>query len=278
MSKRLVYLRPYQGMPYAWETALPSGVCHELVVEVEGSSPLLMGSYQLDRVGEHAPIVKGGQIILFASVRCDGPTLTLTIIDAKLHPQSNAAQLCTRMQAVGPRVGHVVKSKQASSQDVGSRGINFARGNWLAQAQVELDIMMVGLGVSVVESEKQREVLYVWLGAEPSVAFSDKQEGDSRSHGAGLSLSLWRRRNEDGLALAITCIQVDNLTPSAACPVVVCRSPGSRVCVTSDRAADHTLALTLAKTSFSGSPIQVRQKVFSQFLKFRYAIVDCDLE
>ena len=255
VSKRLLYLRPYQGVPYAWESVLPKAAKHELVIEVEGSSPLLAGSFQLDRVGEHPPILKGGRAILYASVRCDGPTLTLTIIDAKLHPQCKPAQPGTlaRMQP-GAEAAAAGKPKQPSADDKGPGGNASHLAKWLAQ----VDVRLVGIGVSLVESEKQREVLYLWLGAEPAVAFSDKQQGVNSTHGAGVSLSVWRRRHEDGLALAITCVQVDNLAHAAACPVVVCRSHGSRLSVTAGAGAEHTFALTLAKTSFSGSPIQVR--------------------
>ena len=257
VSKRLLYLRPYQGVPYAWESVLPQADKHELVIEVEGSSPLLTGSFQLDRVGEHPPILKGGRAILYASVRCDGPTLTLTIVDAKLHPQCKPAQPGTvaRMQP-GAEAAAAGKSEQPSARphDKGPGANTTQLANWFAQ----VDMRMVGIGVSLVESEKQREVLYLWLGAEPAVAFSDKQQGVNSAHSAGVSLSVWRRRHEDGLALAITCVQVDNLAHAAACPVVVCRSHGSRLSTTSGAGAEHTFALTLAKTSFSGSPIQVR--------------------
>jgi hypothetical protein len=148
------------------------------------------------------------------------------------------------MQPVGAQ-----RSGQRASSDQAQNAFNLA--TWLAQ----VDVRMVGIGVSVVESEKQREVLYIWLGAEPSVAFSDRQDGVHAWNRAGMSLSLWRRRHEDGLALAITCLQVDNLTHAAACPVVVCRSHASRLA--SDASDGATFALTLAKTSFSGSPIQV---------------------
>ena len=40
-SRRFLYLRPYQRMPYAWEIALADTTKNALVVQVEGSSPLL---------------------------------------------------------------------------------------------------------------------------------------------------------------------------------------------------------------------------------------------
>ncbi len=86
------------------------------------------------------------------------------------------------------------------------------------------------------------QVVYLWLGAHPSIAFSDKQEGvlsggstglleSLRSRAAaaallpslgpagGLQVLLWRNGQELGLALSIRCLQMDNLSASAACPV-----------------------------------------------------------
>ncbi|MGB1601691.1 MAG: hypothetical protein ACPIOQ_53670, partial [Promethearchaeia archaeon] len=45
LSNRHVYLRAYQSMPYAWETVLPDSSKHALLIQVEGSSPLLTGSF-----------------------------------------------------------------------------------------------------------------------------------------------------------------------------------------------------------------------------------------
>ena len=87
------------------------------------------------------------------------------------------------------------------------------------------------------------QVVYLWVGAHPSIAFSDKQEGvlsggstgfagqSLRSRAAaaallpslgpagGLQVLLWRNGQELGLALSIRCLQMDNLSASAACPV-----------------------------------------------------------
>jgi hypothetical protein len=86
VSKYFKLIRPYQCVPYAWESVLESE--NKLVVEVEGSSPLISGQYQLDEVGAHRPMgsSNGNAALFHVSVRCHGPTLTLTARDALLHP------------------------------------------------------------------------------------------------------------------------------------------------------------------------------------------------
>ena len=284
VSTKQLYLRSYQGMPYAWQSALGDSSKHALVVEVEGSWPVVAGYLQLDRVGHHKPIFKAGHVMLYVSVRCDGPTLTLTICDAQIHPNTNllstfaSATMPTTAQGGTPAhpAGAAPATRQRSQLQASphgmpidgtspSDGINASSmlpapraggvGTWMTQ----VDMKLVGIGVSVVESEKPRELLYLWLGAEPSVAFSDKQEGlvssDSSGAHGGLSLSLWSTPQEHGLALKIRCVQVDNLSASAAYPVVLSRSRASYL--SGHTASLDTFALTIARNSFVGSSIQV---------------------
>jgi hypothetical protein len=289
VSKRIMYLRSYQGMPYSWETPLADASKNALVVEVEGSSPLLLGTYTLDRVGDHKSIIKDGHAMLHVSVRCDGPTLTLTITDAQLHPRHASDAFvyvaeARRPEASAPPPASSYSSSSSSSahalssaaaprhsaivQGRGGRGLPKASGwalavdRWLAQ----VDLTAVGIGLSLVDSEKQREVLYVWLGAEPSVAFSDKQEVCEKAT-AGLAVSLWNRRLEQGLQLSIRCLQIDNLTAGASCPVVLCRSRGSRVSsYVAGAEVKDILSVTVARTSLAASSIQV----------FRLVDIACD--
>ena len=305
VSKRILYLRAYQGMPYSWETPLADASKNALVVEVEGSSPLLLGTYTLDRVGDHKSIIKDGRVMLHATVRCDGPTLTLTMTDAQLHPNclqgggghggwhpgshlaplplplanpalhphsSAVSELATAARrptdeearkaqplASGPGLLPKPEHAQRVRRTPSLGGFRPASGwaqaveRWVAQ----VDIKAVGIGVSLVESEKQRELLYVWLGAEPSVAFSDKQEVCEKGAG-GLAVSLWNRCHEQGLQLSVRCLQIDNLTAGASCPVVVCRSRGSRVSsLVAGAEVKDILSVTVARSSLPWSSIQV---------------------
>ena len=310
LSNRHVYLRAYQSMPYAWETVLPDSSKHALLIQVEGSSPLLTGSFQLDRVGDHAPIVRDSSPILYASVRCDGPTLTLTLTDAQLHPRLITEQLTASLprlhlnqpQSLLPQ--HHLQTKlgmrrrygsEADLEDSsGSRRIKAVSSlsdvsnligsdvkgahsdltappakTWFG----EIDIKVLAIGLSLVDSQQQHELVYLWLGADPSEAFNDTREGLHAGQAgmptfaepsallsdatglAGLSLSLWRTRQEDGMVLSIPSLQVDNLTPDAPCPVVLSRSRFSALQPSTQ--SHHTLTLKLARNTFAGSSIEV---------------------
>ena len=89
-ARRLQHLRPYQGAPFAWETWLAEKP--RLVVEVEGASPPISWTVDLDQVGAHRPILSArGSVLYHVAVRCDGPTLVLSIVDAVLHPHVSDA-------------------------------------------------------------------------------------------------------------------------------------------------------------------------------------------
>jgi hypothetical protein len=120
------------------------------------------------------------------------------------------------------------------------------------------------VGLSLVDSDRARELLYAWVGGEPqrTLAGVDAEgggeagEGGWLDGGAGgeagrLAVRLWRSASEEGVSLSARWLQVDSLVPSAHHPVVLARTPRAP----SDPAGE-TLAVTAVRGVFRGRALQ----------------------
>jgi hypothetical protein len=171
-------------VPYAWDVPAARGEGggggggNMLAVEVEGSSPLVWGHYALDRVGEHRPmgLSRTGGPLFAARVRCDGPTLVLSIVNVVLHPAPTAplrpvapaslpvprwpsfptsypgAAARAASPALRPsrpaQLGPAPSRVEAAGRSVGRGGC----GMWSGSVTVRL----AGIGVSLIDSDTPR--------------------------------------------------------------------------------------------------------------------------
>eukprot|EP00960_Hanusia_phi_P036329 752273-Hanusia_phi.AAC.1 len=220
VGKRLVYIRPYQGMPYTWESAMSSK--QQLVVEVEGSSPLLSGRFELDSIGEHKPMVNSrGDVLYRVSVRCHGPTLTLSVTDALLHPVDPQLSLKADMQYLS--AAHKTPSALQTAELLPSR--------W--QFEMNLEVREETMENETMEEERSSDndctvddggrdladrlaeasgdslclarLQSSYSKPLPPSSSSREVEDVASEHKRGLSLAVWRRLFEEGLQVDPCC-------------------------------------------------------------------------
>jgi hypothetical protein len=175
-----------QSVAYAWDSpparagdaAGGSAGVNKLAVEVEGSSPLVWGHFDLDRVGEHRGmgLTPAGGPLFTARVRCDGPTLVLTLVHSLLHPAVAAppsrppprpphSPLWPPLPVPSPtlrpasaglqpgRLGYVgAGGGGEGSQAMVKRQVRGGRGVWWGSVTVRL----AGVGVTLIDSDAPR--------------------------------------------------------------------------------------------------------------------------